>query len=70
MKTKSELLKLKFITNKFTGSKLEILHKDPYGFNAPNPINENYLFIRDAASTSSSFFRGSYATLEQINYIL
>lgn len=68
--SKQELLKLGSITNKYNGTVLEILPKDPYGWNAPNPPTEQSLFIRDINSKSYSVNRGSYVNIKDINNII
>ena len=65
--SKTELLELGTYTNKYNGTILEILPKDPYGWNAPNPPTENHVFIKDINSKSYSVSRGCYANIDAIN---
>ena len=68
--SKEDLLKIRFVTNKFNGDNMEILSKDPYGWNAPEPPTENHVFIRDVKWNSQTFYRGCYTTVEDVNYVL
>lgn len=65
--SKQELLDLGTYTNKYNGKVIEILPKDPYGWNAPAPPTENHLFIKDINSRSYSVSRGCYVNIEAIN---